>query len=152
MTWVIYVKITFVILLIILLESSFLSVLVPAIPLNLVFCFSLALLSKKRKESALYSALIGGLLMDFMLSSLIGLTPVFLISFLLIISYIKSHLIDNFILYLMSVFVFSFLWRVLFLGDVSCSIFLLFVSNYVVFLIFTYLINKFGGNYESESF
>ena len=151
MTWKNALKIFGIVLFLVLLERSFLSFLFSFQLPILIFALSLGFLASDKAEFAFFTALIGGLLMDFAFSHLAGLISTFFIFILLLILYIKKHFFDNaFFLNLCSILAFSLLWKAIFLGEGAHFSLTFFLANYISFLVFTYLIKKLS--HESNSF
>jgi cell shape-determining protein MreD len=151
MTWKKGLKIFGILLFLVLLEQSLLPVLFSFQLPVLVFMLSLSFLATDKTNLAFFTALVGGLLMDILPANFVGLTSTFFVGLLLVISYIKNRFYNNFLfLYIFSIFIFSFLWKFLFLKEDICFSLTFFLTNYVSFLLFTYLVKKFPN--ESKPF
>lgn len=110
MSWKSHLKISLMMLFLTLFQTSFLVPLFNVQAPVIIFTYSLALLASNENQKAYYSGFLGGLLLDFLGSGLLGKHSLFFIVFLLLVFYIRKHIFDNAFLHFIAVVLFSFAW------------------------------------------
>jgi hypothetical protein len=155
MDWKKNLRIILVSLFLMILQTGFFSELFGEIFPILIFCYSLGLFALGKTEESYLSAFVGGLLLDLVSSNFLGFSSTVFLSALLagvavrkvfsnsVLSHIFAIVLFQFIYFLFSLdFAFDFV--------ISLTFWVSVFSNYVTFLLFTFLLRKFS--YASKPF
>jgi hypothetical protein len=131
-----------------LLESSFFNTVFDSkIIICLVFAFCIALFVADRVQYAYVSALIGGLLIDFLGVNVIGITPVILIASLAVFTYVKKLFLKNLFVNIFFIYLMNIIYILLTIeprfsfhaGFLVSSVF-----NLCIVSVFVYIIHRFS--------
>lgn len=150
-----FLVITFVNILLVLLQSSFLRELVgPSNTPNLVLAFSFSLFFMDFEDMSLMSAFIGGLFLDFFGFSIVGLTPLIITGSLLLFTFVKRYLFRGWVSNVLLVF----LAQIIYLGMIS-GVFSLnppalysATSTLLLSLVFYFINKSFSGFYGTSGY
>ncbi len=137
-----YLKLSFITLILVLLQTGFITPLFEIRSPALIFLFPLALLSLKKTKGAYFSAFIGGLLFDFMGTGLLGKTSLIILALLVLVYYIKKYFFDNFFLYLLAIIIYSLVRYLVAKGALSFDP-LAALLNFSIYVLFNFLLRKF---------
>ncbi|KKS21866.1 MAG: hypothetical protein UU80_C0018G0002 [candidate division WWE3 bacterium GW2011_GWA1_41_8] len=107
-----YISLSFINIVLVLLQTSFLfEFFGSAANPNIVLAFSFSLLFLGRKEEALFSAFVGGLLLDLSGFTIPGLSPLIFLSSIYLGIFIRKYIFKNWSLQFVTVMLSTFLYK-----------------------------------------